>query len=133
MGEGFEGSRRRLVAENERKYGREARERYGDEAVDAGNAKLMGLTRKQYEKALALSSDVNAILRLAVQAGDPAGPLARQCCALHREWLGYFWKEVSEAHLGRRRPTSDRGSAGTTETWFGGAAFLLQAGDLYAS
>ncbi|MFQ9680983.1 MAG: MerR family transcriptional regulator [Ruthenibacterium lactatiformans] len=46
--EKFEGFKQKLVAENEAEYGAEARGKYGDTAVDASNAKLMGLSPEQY-------------------------------------------------------------------------------------
>lgn len=42
--EKFEGFKQKLVAENEAEYGTEARGKYGDMAVDASNARLMGLS-----------------------------------------------------------------------------------------
>ncbi len=44
-GEKFEGFKTKLVEENEKQYGKEIREAYGDDAVEASNAKLMGSTK----------------------------------------------------------------------------------------
>ena len=44
----FRGFKEKLIKENEEKYGQEARERWGDKAVDASNAKLMNLSEKEY-------------------------------------------------------------------------------------
>ena len=44
----FEAFKKGLVEENEKKYGAEVRERWGDEAADASNAKLMGMTEEQF-------------------------------------------------------------------------------------
>lgn len=45
----FKGFVGRMVEENERKYGAEVRKKYGDEAVNLSNAKLMDLSKEQYE------------------------------------------------------------------------------------
>jgi len=99
--EKFEGLKRKLVTENEEAYGPEVRAKYGDAAINASNAKLMGLSPGQYARAQELSAQINAQLKTAFEQGDPAGELAQQVCALHKEWLGYFWQSYSkEAHLG---------------------------------
>lgn len=99
--EKFEGFKQNMLNENEDKYGKEARALYGDEVVDASNAKLMGLTLQEYAHVQELSSQLNEKLKQACEQGDPTSPLGQQVCALHKEWLGYFWSHHSkEAHLG---------------------------------
>ena len=46
--EKFEAFKQGLVGENEQHYGKEVRERWGDDAADASNAKLMGMSVEQY-------------------------------------------------------------------------------------
>lgn len=99
--EKFEGLKKNLLAENEKVYGKEIREKYGADVIDASNAKLMGLTARQYERSQALSRQINESLKSAFEQGDPASEFAQKVCELHKEWLGYFWKQYSkEAHLG---------------------------------
>ena len=99
--EKFEGFKRKLVQENEEKYGEEVRVKYGDQTVDDSNAQLMGLTPEKYARVTELSERINTLLAQAVVTGDPANPAAQEACALHREWLGFFWKSYSkEAHKG---------------------------------
>ncbi len=99
--EKFEGFKRKIIEDNEKIYGAEARARYGDGAVDASNANIMGLTCGRYAEAEELSRRINDSLKTAFKAGDPAGELAQKVCEMHRQWLGYFWNNYSrEAHLG---------------------------------
>ena len=99
--EKFEGFKQKMLEENEKQYGQEIREKFGDAIVDAGNAKIMKLTAEQYEKVQELSRQINGSLRTAFEQGDPSSELAHKVCALHKEWLGYFWNHYSkEAHLG---------------------------------
>lgn len=99
--EKFEGFKREMLDENEKQYGKEIREKYGDDIVDASNAKMMGLTVEQYERAQELSRQINDSLKVAFEQGDPSSQLAQKVCALHKEWLGYYWNQYSkEAHLG---------------------------------
>ncbi len=98
--EKFEGFKQKMLEGNEKKYGKEIREKYGDAVVDASNAKLMGLTAEQYEKVQNLSDQINESLKAAIAQHDPACALAQQTCALHKEWLCYYWPSYSkEAHL----------------------------------
>lgn len=101
--EKFEGMKRERIADNERRYGEEARERYGDAQVDAGNARLMGMTREEYAATQDLEQRIKDTLHEAMEADDPAGPLAQKACDLHRTWLCTFWKEGTyskQAHAG---------------------------------
>lgn len=100
-GEKFEGFKRKMIKENEKRYGREVREKYGDQAMEASNAKLMGLTAEQYARLEELSRQINENLKTAFEQGDPSSELAQKVCALHKEWLSYYWDHYSkEAHLG---------------------------------
>ncbi len=97
--EKFEGFKRYLVDENERKYGKEIREKYGDSAVEASNAKMLNMTKEQYETYEKLSREVINTFKKAYATGDPAGELAQKAADLHRQWLSYTWESYTkEAH-----------------------------------
>ncbi len=135
--EKFEGFKQELVEQNEVKYGKEARERYGETAVDAANAKLMGLSEEQYARAEALQQEMLEALKAAMQQNDPAGPLAQKACDLHRQWLCHFWAEGAyskQAHknLGELYVADDRFTAYYDERIApGAAAFLCDALSIY--
>lgn len=97
----FEGFKKKLVDDNEQKYGKEIRERYGDETVEASNKKLMGMSEDDYNKVQALSSAINTGLKEALALGDPASEAAQNVCENHKQWLCFYWAEYSsEAHMG---------------------------------
>lgn len=100
--EKFEGFARTVVEENERQYGAEARERYGDEAVDESNRKVLGMSTQDYDAWQELEAEIRRMLVDAVRTNaDPAGELGERVCDLHRRWLGYTWPSYSaEAHRG---------------------------------
>ncbi|NLO40635.1 MAG: MerR family transcriptional regulator [Ruminiclostridium sp.] len=99
--EKFEGLKKKMIDENEKKYGKEVREKYGDDIINASNAKLMGLSAEQYERVQQLSRSINDSLKLAFEQGDPSSELAQKVCAMHKEWLEYSWNHYSkQAHLG---------------------------------
>ncbi len=99
--EKFEGFKKKLIDENEEKYGKEVRAAFGDQTVDDSNAKLMGLTPEKYAEVQELSLQINQTLKQAMEQGDPAGELAQKVCGMHKKWLSYYWKKYSkEAHMG---------------------------------
>lgn len=69
--------REALIAENERRYGAELREKYGADVVEASNEKFRTMPDSTYDRATALGEEINKRLRQAVPAGDPAGKLHR--------------------------------------------------------
>jgi DNA-binding transcriptional MerR regulator len=99
--EKFEGFKQNLLAENEKKYGKEIREKYGKDTVEQSNAKLKNLSEEDYQKVTTLEQQIRDVLSQAFTSGDPAGPLAQQAAELHKQWLCYFWPTYSkEAHAG---------------------------------
>ena len=99
--EKFEGFKKNLIAENEKEYGKEIREKFGDAIIDGSNAKMMGLTPEQYEETQKLSEEINSLLKTALEQGDPSSELAQKVCVLHKKWLGFYWTHYSkEAHWG---------------------------------
>jgi len=99
--EKFQGFKKRLLEENEKKYGKEIRKKYGEEQVAKSNEKFMNMTQEQYEEVQKLSEDVIATLKEAFATGDPAGELAQKAADLHRQWLCNYWDTYTkEAHAG---------------------------------
>jgi len=66
-----------MIEENERKYGEEIREKYGDEEVDKSYRKLKNMTKEQYEEAERLSAELKNLLKQALH-GRSAGSLHKR-------------------------------------------------------
>lgn len=100
--EKFEAFKRRAVEANEKQYGKEIREKYGPEAVEASNAKVLSLTEEEYAQWKTLGEDILSALSAAVRAGEaPAGPEGRRIAELHRRWLSFSWETYTpQAHRG---------------------------------
>ena len=100
--EKFEGFKHELVEDNERRYGAEARERYGDRAVDESNRKMLNMSEKDHAAWQELEVKIREMLEEVVcTPADPAGPEGERVCDLHRRWLSYTWPSYSaEAHRG---------------------------------
>ena len=98
----FEGMKRDLVEQNERKHGAEVRERWGDTAADEANRKMLNLSESEFERFQELGRTINESLEAAVSANaDPTGDEGERIYRLHREWLGFTWNFYTpEAHRG---------------------------------
>jgi DNA-binding transcriptional MerR regulator len=132
--EKFEGFKRGLVDENERKYGAETREKYGDAAIDESNANLMGLTKEQYDESEGLRLKLEETLKAALETGSPAGQLAQQACSLHRQWLMALYPNYSKEYhrgLGEMYVADERFRANYDKLGAGCAEFLRDAINIY--
>lgn len=99
--EKFEGFKKKLVEENEKTYGKEAREKYGDQVVEDSNRKMLNMTQEQYNAFIKLGEELNQTLVEAFQMGDPRSETAKRAVELHKQWLSFTWKSYSkEAHRG---------------------------------
>ena len=133
--EKFEAFKRRAVEANEQRYGREIREKYGDETVDRANASILALTEEEYRQWKALEEEIRAALTRAVRAGEaPAGAEGQRIAALHRRWLSYSWEAYTpQAHagLGQLYTADGRFTACYDREVPGCAAFLRDAIAVY--
>lgn len=122
-GEKFEGFRDKLMADNEARYGKELRERYGEATVNASHAKGRRMSEETFKRAEALRARIDETLAQAFAQGDPAGALAQRACALHKEWLCLFWPDgmyTKQAHRAWARcmwPTSGSPPTTTESPW----------------
>lgn len=100
--EKFAAWKRESIEENEKKYGEEIRERYGDGTVDASNRKLFHMTEEQYGRFQELEKQIISRLEQAVLQGvSPDSREGREIALLHGEWLQYTWNAYTkEAHEG---------------------------------
>lgn len=132
--EKFEGFKKKLVDDNEKRYGKEVRAKYGDEAVEKSNKAFKNMTAEQYAEFEELGNKVIETLKKAYQTGDPAGETAQELADLHRRWLTYAWGSYSkDAHAGVAQMYVDdeRFTAFYDQHQPGGAEFLRDAVRVY--
>ena len=97
----FEGFKKKLIKENEEKYGDEIRKKYGEESVIKSNDKIKKMSKKDYEKVNQLEEELLNILKSAIKTGEPAGKLGQKAAKLHKQWVSFYWDSYSkEAHAG---------------------------------
>ena len=128
--EKFEAFKRNLAAENETRYGKEIRAKYGDDTVEQSSRRVLSLTEEEYARRQALEEEIRSALTAAVRAGqDPAGAEGRRIAALHREWLSFSWEQYSpQAHVGLvRMYTQDPRFTAYYDREVSGCAAFLEA------
>jgi len=132
--EKFEGFKKNMIVENEKKYGSEIREKYGKETIEKSNAKLMSMTKQQYDEVTMLEDKVKSTLAEAFKNGDPASVIAQEAADLHKKWLSYYWSGYTkETHAGLAQMYVDdeRFTAYYDKEQPGIAAFLRDAVFIY--
>lgn len=99
--EKFEGFKQKMIDDNEKKYGKEIREKYGNDTVNKSNAKVKNMTQAQHDEVTRLSDELTTTLAKAFKTGNPSSDLAQKAADLHKQWLTFYWSEYSkEAHAG---------------------------------
>jgi len=134
----FKKQKQKMIEDNENQYGKEIREKYGNEAIDSSNAKIMKMGEVDYARAEQLNADISEKLKAAMMENDPAGELAQEVCRLHKESLCMFWKDGAyskEAHksLAEMYVTDERFKAYYDKIVDGGALFLRDAINIYCA
>ncbi len=99
--EKFEGLKKNRLKENEDKYGKEIREKYGNEAIDQSNAKFGDFTEAEMAHSNKLEDEVIMYLLKGMDSGDVTSVFAQTAAEKHKEWLMLYWSTYSkEAHAG---------------------------------
>ena len=136
--EKFQGFKKKLIDDNEARYGKEIREKYGDETINQANRKLADRTQAQHAQIEELTARLNDTLKAAFEEGDPAGELAQQACELHKQWLCHYWPDgmyTKEAHMSLAQSYVDdpRFTAYYDQIAPGCAVFLRDAINIYTT
>ena len=97
----FEQLKQESVERFEAEYGQEARERYGDEAIDAANERMLGMSKTAWDMKEELEQRIKDALRDAMATGDPQSEASRLVAGMHAQWIRVHWGEgayAPEAH-----------------------------------
>lgn len=97
--EKFRGFKQTKLAENEQRFGKELRARYGEEVVEQANQKFLNFSHEEYEEMEKIERQL--FEQLSVYHKQPTEILGKQVAQLHKQWLQYSWPTYSvEAHQG---------------------------------
>lgn len=99
MSNDFEQVKQGWISKNEAQYGKEIRERHGEESVMATYGKLKDMTEEQFEAAQQLEQTL--FERLTEAMADDSNELYLEIGELHKRWLSFYWpKYTKQAHVG---------------------------------
>lgn len=100
--ERFDRIKEQSVAEFEKEYGQEARELYGDDAIDRANERMLGMSKLAWDAKEELEQRIKDSLVIAMTTGDPTSPESRLVAGMHAQWIKVHWGEdayTPEAHV----------------------------------
>lgn len=132
--EKFDGFKKKLIADNEKEYGKEIREKYGEESVKRSNEQFMNMSEQQYNELKELENSILETLEEAYKTGNPGGELGQRTAELHRKWITFCWGSYNaEAHanLTQMYVDDERFKAYYDKEQPGSAAFLRNAVKIY--
>lgn len=99
--EKFKGFKKEIIDKNEKMYGKEIREKYGDKEVEEANRKMMNMSEEEFEETKALEKKIIESLKEALKTGDVRSDLAKETVSLHKKWICMHWNKFSiEAYRG---------------------------------
>lgn len=98
--EKFEAFKKDLVDENEKTYGKEIREKYGDDSVDESNRKMLNMSEEDYKLFKELEENILALVERCVKENlDLDSKEAIELVNMHQKWIKMTWNKYSvEAH-----------------------------------
>lgn len=98
--EKFSGFKQAKLAENEKNYGKEIREKYGEKNVDDSNHKWLHLSEEDFTKMENAEKEMLAALKIVTAVQDLQSDEAKTVFLKHKEWLSYTSPNYStELHV----------------------------------
>lgn len=86
--------------EQKERYDKEAREKYGDKAVDDSIKKAKGMTKEQFEKSKVEGEAIGKDLAGLMESHKSESDEVQAVVARHYEWVKLFWTPNQEAYKG---------------------------------
>jgi len=126
----FKGLRELKILENEKKYGKEMRTKYGNDAIEASNRKMMCMTPEDESRCKALEDNIAALLIEGVNHCLPSDEMGYKLVETHKEWLKCYWQKYeAQAHrvLAMTYVEDERFKQYYETIVEGGAAFISEA------
>ena len=128
--EKFEGFKKKLIDENEEKYGEEIREKYDEEVINKSSEKVKNMSKEDYEKIKKLEEKLFDVLRAAIKTKDPSSKLGQKAADLHKQWLSFYcstYTKKSHAGLAQLYVSDKRFKSYYDEKVSGSSEFLKDA------
>ena len=96
----FEVFKKNLIDKNERTYGKEIREKYGDDSIDESNRKMLNMNEEDYKIFKELEENILTLVEKCVKENlDLDSKEAKELANMHQKWMKMTWNKYSvEAH-----------------------------------
>lgn len=99
--EKFEELKKQSIETFEATYGEEARELYGNEAIDGANEKFLAMSEDAWNAKELLEKTIIAQIKVAKATKDPTSTAAQELAEMHAAWIQMHWADGTysvEAH-----------------------------------
>lgn len=97
----FEAFKEQFIQKNEEQYGKEIRQKHGEESVLASYGMVKNMSEQQFQAATQLEQQLFERLHEAMADADATSDLAIEVAELHKRWLAFYWpKYTKAAHAG---------------------------------
>lgn len=98
----FEAFKQNAINKNDQRYGKEIREKYGEESIKQANKTFLHMTEEEYQDTILLEKEIKKQLEKAVKENLDAGSeKGKNIAKLHQKWISAMWGSYSvERHLG---------------------------------
>ncbi|MFC6261020.1 MerR family transcriptional regulator [Levilactobacillus fujinensis] len=108
--EKFAAFKRQQLTENDREFGAEARQLYGQETVAASEHRFGRLREADYQAMQEIEKRLFIALKKVAASGDLTSSTAKEVYQLHRQWLCFTWNNyTTAAHQGLAQMYVDDG------------------------
>ncbi len=96
----FEGFKKEKLTQNEKNFGKEIRENYGEETIKKSNKNFMNLSEEDYMKMQKAETQIFDLLKEVVRSKDLESESAQGVYNKHKYWLSFTWETYSpQAHI----------------------------------
>src|SRR5699024_7577174 len=85
--EKFTGFKEKIIKDNEEQYGKEIREKYGADTIDASNAKLRDMSQEQFQKMKTIEDELFTLMEKTGKTAGTAAPEVDAIAGEHEGWL----------------------------------------------
>lgn len=86
----FAAFKNKIISENEKAYGKEIRDNYGDDAINESNDIINNMSEADFDKVKNLEIELFKVLKAAFEEGNPKSELAQRAAILHKQWLSIY-------------------------------------------
>lgn len=130
----FEAFKEQQLKDNTEKYGDELKQSYDPEFIEQANQMYLKKSKYEMKQQEELTKKLNKTIQLAMDTSDPSSLIAQEMCALHKDWLCFYWPSYDKNHhlsLIEMYTLDERFTKYYDKIRVGAAQFLLDAMKLY--